>query len=81
MYGYYILEDQNPALLERQKLRNEARAAAFYAALKPLREGLAECAAVSVAAAGNAIAFLMARIRTSLLSWKRLASTYEPGRR
>lgn len=81
MYGYYILQDQNPALLERQRLRNEARAAAFYAALKPLRDGLAAFATASVPAARNTIESLRVHIRTSLLSRKRLTSTYEVGRR
>ena len=37
MYGYYIMQDRNPALLERHRRRNEARMAAIYAAMKRVR--------------------------------------------
>lgn len=80
MYGYYILEDLNPALLERQRLRNEARAAAFYAAIRPLREGTAQAVAALASGLWDAIDFLRPRIRTSLLSVGHALSIYRLSR-
>lgn len=61
MFGYYILQGQNPAYLERQRLRNAARAEAFSAAIRRLR-------ARGVHSASDGLALLYRRIRTSLLS-------------
>lgn len=70
MYGYYILQGQNPAYLEVQRQRNAARAAVFRAAIS---------GAGRFAIGG--LAFLYRRIRTSLLSVLRAPVISERKRR
>lgn len=77
MYGYYILQDQNPALLERHRLRNKARMAAFYAAIGRQRRSLARLLVAATAGVAHGIDFLKTHIRTSLLSRKPPLSTFD----